>query len=310
MTRYRIEDNQIICPILPEDNGKSLRNVLRRLRLSQAALHRFKTSEAILIDGKPRRANQQVFAGEELRIMLDDVCSGNVKPEPGNLSIIYEDQAILALNKPAGQPCHPSRRHPAGTLANFAAAYLSTSTIQLVNRLDKDTSGIVLLAKNAYYKQRLAAEGALTGKTYLAIAQGHFPQPQQLIDLPIAREREGEIRRCVRMDGQAAQTEVAVIQQGADAALLRLTLITGRTHQIRVHLGHLGHPLLGDELYGGNCQIIDRQALHAWRLTLRHPVSNHLHAIEAPIPADIKDALQKCALSLPSLGPINMLDIV
>ncbi len=288
MSIHQIIDNQIVLTVAPEDDGKSLRLLLRRLRLSRAALHRFKTCGAVLIDGLPRRANQQVFAGETLHIALDDQHSNNIIPEEADLNVLYEDHALLACYKPAGIPVHPSLRHYTGTLANHVAGYLKESgNVHLVNRLDKDTSGIVLVAKNAFYKQRLCQSHDQMTKSYLALAQGQFSTLSGEITAPIARDTPGEIRRCVREDGRAAHTSFEVLAQHESFALLQVTLHTGRTHQIRVHLAHLGHPLLGDTLYGGQTGLISRHALHAWRLAFLHPVTKNPLEIIAPPPEDI-----------------------
>jgi 23S rRNA pseudouridine1911/1915/1917 synthase len=284
MSIHEIINNHIVLTVAPEDDGKSLRLLLRRLRLSRAALHRFKAGGAVLVNDQPRRANEQVFAGETLHISLDDLQSSNIIPEQADLEVLYEDNAILACSKPAGIPVHPSLRHHTGTLANHIAGYLQNSgNVHLVNRLDKDTSGIVLVAKNAFFKQRLCHSHEQMTKTYLALAHGQFTTLSGEIDAPIARETPGEIRRCVRADGREARTSFEVLTQQENFVLLQVTLHTGRTHQIRVHLAHLGHPLLGDTLYGGKTDLISRHALHAWRLAFLHPVTkNPLEIIASP----------------------------
>lgn len=288
MSAYKIIDNQIIYTILPEDDGISLRNILRRLRLSRAALHRFKSNAAILINGSMKRANEQVFAGDVLTISLEDSSSSNIIPVKGSLEIIFEDSAFLAVNKSPGMPTHPSWRHLNNTLANYIAGYLpENSPVHFINRLDKDTSGIVLLAKNAYYKQFLAAHTRSIQKTYLALAQGHFLDKASIVDAPIARETPDHIRRCVREDGQQAQTSYTVLQEFPDYSALEVLLHTGRTHQIRVHLAHIGHPLLGDDMYDGDTRMIQRQALHAWKLSFPHPLTHSQVQLTVPPPEDI-----------------------
>ncbi|NCB53036.1 MAG: RluA family pseudouridine synthase, partial [Clostridia bacterium] len=219
-------------------------------------------------------------------------------PEAGDIDILFENSGLIAVNKPCGMLVHPSRAKYTGTLANLVAGYLLKSSgdgsCHAVNRLDRDTSGVVLFAKNAHYKD-LASRAIKDGvKTYLAVVCGAFGEPSGTSALPIKRAHEGDMLRVVSPDGQSAVTEYETLAVREYAfgtvSFLRLKLLTGRTHQIRVHCTAMGHPLLGDVLYNDAASRaiseelgFSAQALHAAHLSLCDPVSGDRLDIKAPM---------------------------
>lgn len=202
--------------------------------------------------------------------------------ESGPLSIVYEDEALLILDKPPLQNTIPSREHPRGSIANIVAKYFEDqqipATLHIATRLDRDTSGLVCIAKNRHIHHMLSMQQQekKMKRRYHALVHGQLAKQQFVITEPIGRKNTSIIEREVRPDGQFAETEVTVVQAFPEYTHVRLQLNTGRTHQIRVHLAHIGHPLLGDDLYGGKRDLISRQALHCGELELVHPTTGEL----------------------------------
>lgn len=203
--------------------------------------------------------------------------------------IAFENDALVIFDKPGGMPVHPSIRHQGDTLGNCFAALYPGLTFRPVNRLDKDTSGLCVVAKDAY-SARLLQNGCT--KVYYAAAQGVI-SPCGTIDAPIARQRESIILRCVREDGQRAVTHYRRICSEKKYSLLRIILETGRTHQIRVHFAHIGHPLAGDGLYGGSKEDIDRQGLHCGEMSFTDPETGKRITVRSPIPEDMKNLFKE-----------------
>lgn len=220
-------------------------------------------------------------------------------PEWMALDIIYEDDFSLVVNKPAGLKVHPTVDGETRTLANAVAAYYEASGIESsvrhVHRLDQWTSGAVLYAKHEFSQNRLDEAMRLKQieRHYVAIVQGLLDPPAGSFDGPIGRDRHHNTRRRVSRTGKRAITHYRVIETSQHGSLVRLQLETGRTHQIRVHLSHAGHPLVGDALYGGAVKVISRQALHGEWLKFRHPWSQEWMDVEAPWPDDFRVAAQR-----------------
>lgn len=214
------------------------------------------------------------------------------------LTIQYEDEDILILDKPANVATIPSRQHPSNTIANGVLGYYKKQnlpyTVHIVTRLDKNTSGLILIAKHRYSHSILdkaIKEGKIKRK-YSAIVYGHLKNCTGTIDAPIGRKADSIIEREVRKDGQEAVTHYNVMQQFPNYAFVEASLQTGRTHQIRVHFAYIGHPLIGDDLYGEKTDVIERQALHASHICFNHPFNGKQIAIESNIPQDMKRLLQ------------------
>ena len=205
--------------------------------------------------------------------------NSNIIPTKMNLNIVYEDEAILILNKPAGIAVHPSFSHFDNTLANGVKFYFNQinlhKKIRPVNRLDLNTSGLIVFAKNEYIQESLIKQMANNSfkKEYLAVICGKLPCKCGTIDKPIARKDSSIIERCVSSDGQKAITHFEVLKEYESFSLIKCILETGRTHQIRVHFASIGHPLLGDDLYGSKSELICGQALSCYRLSFYHPIS-------------------------------------
>jgi len=286
--------------VRPGDEGSTVLSILRReLAVSASLVRRLKTVQGISVDGVPVYTDRRLVPGETVAadVALAEPPCGCV-PEDGPLEVLLEDEGYLAAAKPAGLLTHPTHARYTGTLANYTAGYLlareGSGCCHAVNRLDRDTSGVVLFAKNGYMKERLSAALTAGQKTYLAVAFGRMPEPAGVIDLAIRRESPQNLRRIAAPDGQRAvtryETLTAAERNGVPLSLLRLELETGRTHQIRVHCAALGCPLLGDRLYGTPASLaasetlgVEAQLLHAHRLAFAHPLTGDAVTVSAPM---------------------------
>ncbi len=283
--------------ILAEHDGMLLREYLRNvIKLSRAELTALKKREdGIMLNGNHVTVRAVLRAGDELVLSRDDISSScGVIPVDLPLEILYEDDDVIALNKPPFMPTHPSHEHQSDTLANALAFYFESKgapfVFRAVNRLDRDTSGVVLVAKNksaAFVLAKQIAEFKVV-KKYIAIAEGTLLSGGK-IEGSIRRIEEGKMARGVFKDGQYALTEFEVLGVKDGLSTLLVTPKTGRTHQIRVHFSFIGHPLLGDTLYGNErgSELICRQALHAYSLTFSLPSNNETITITAPLPGDM-----------------------
>lgn len=258
-----------------------------------------KREDGILQNGKRVSVRAVIHTGDSIELNTEDEPSTNVIPVDIPIDILYEDEDILAINKPPYMPTHPSHDHYSDTLANAVAYHYKVNEISAkfrpITRLDRNTSGVVLIAKTAYAASKLSLQmqkGTLL-KEYIAICEGKVPETFT-INKPIRRENESVITRtvCDVGEGQEAYTEFERIQGNADASLLRVRPLTGRTHQIRVHLASEGHAILGDDLYGTPSPLIARHALHAISLVFTHPNGKDMH-IKAPIPDDMREVIDR-----------------
>lgn len=269
---------------LSEDNMTAL-DFLKARGFSRRMVTSLKQSGGLTRGGEILRSVDRVHTGDVIRVVMADrggaVPNGKIKVE-----ISYEDEDIIIYNKPPFLAVHPSIRHYDDTLANAFAARFPDMPFRPVNRLDRDTSGLCVCAKN-----RLAAAGLTElKKVYFAVVTGDIERGGT-VDLPIARENESIIKRCVRADGKPAVTHYEPLERVNGRTLLKIRLETGRTHQIRVHMSHIGHPLCGDRLYGGDGSI-DRQALHCGETELTHPITKKVIRTSAPLPEDIRALLK------------------
>ena len=240
-----------------------------------------------------------LLQGANLRLYLFPRESRDYPSDWMELNILYEDEFTLVVNKPAGIEVHPSEKGQRKTLAHAVAAYYEMTgqdlRIRHVHRIDKDTTGPVLYAKNefAQYQYDKGMREKTIGRVYVALAEGGVEGNKGRIDKPIGQDRPHSTRRRVSETGDPAVTHYEVVERFADHTLVRLHLETGRTHQIRVHLSSINHPLAGDGLYGGKRGIISRQALHGERLIWRHPWTGEKQQVTAPLPDDFREALDK-----------------
>lgn len=282
----------------PEDEGKTIRDVLqKKYGVSRRLLVRAKHQGMITRNGRSTFVTETLETGDEVAVLVPVNEEESVAPEAMPLDIRFEDEDFLVIAKPPGLVVHPTRNYESGTLANGMAAYWLAKgekrKFRPVNRLDKDTSGLLIVAQNQWAHEafsRLHREGSLQ-KTYQAFVHGALYPNEGLVDAPIAMKETSIIEREVRADGQAARTRYRVLARGELASRVELLLETGRTHQIRVHMSYLGHPLLGDDLYDGSREWINRQALHAWKLTFPHPRTGELMSFEEPLPEDMERLL-------------------
>ena len=272
--------------ISSKDNGRQIRDFLRDFGVSSALLTKLKKTEnGITKNGEFARTIDKIFTGDTIKISIENKGKMPEKLITDDVKPVYSDEDILVLNKPAFMPVHESRNHRGDTLANAAACYMDSDTaFRAVYRLDRDTSGLVLIAKNELAACKLAGK---IHKDYYAVCSGTL-NGKGTIDLPIRRVCESIIERGVFSDGEKAVTHWEAISNKSNTTLLKINLETGRTHQIRVHFSHLGYPLLGDTLYGGNTDLIKRQALHCKTIYFTHPITNKEMAIECDFPNDFK----------------------
>lgn len=277
---------EIIFKIDDKNSGLMIRDFLRNFGVSSALLTKLKQDEnGIKLNGKFAKAIEVLKSGDNLTINIKNSGKMPEKFECENVKVAYNDEDILVLNKPPLMPVHESRNHRGDTLANVAACYMeSDCAFRAVYRLDRDTSGLVLIAKNELAASKLAGK---IKKDYYAVVSGKF-EDRGTIDLPIRRVQESIIERGVFDDGERAITHYEAIKTDGENTLLKLNLETGRTHQIRVHFSHLGAPLWGDTLYGGNCEKINRQALHCKTIYFTHPITHEKITVDSDFPKDFK----------------------
>lgn len=270
-----------------EQAGWTLKGILHdQLRLSVSQVRRLKAAGLLWVDGEVSGVRRILQAGERVTLRLTEPAP-DYPEEPGELDVLFEDAHFLAVNKPQGVIVHPTHSRYTGTLANRAWAHIRASGgdgCHIVNRLDRDTGGVTLFAKNAWACSLAAVEE----KRYLAVVCGVPEQEQGSILLPIRREREGDMRRTVHPEGAAAHTDYRVLGSRDGLSLLELSLHTGRTHQIRVHCAAMGWPLLGDRLYGEEASLarsasleVTQQALHCCLLRLQHPAAGEMLELTA-----------------------------
>ncbi|WP_037352942.1 RluA family pseudouridine synthase [Selenomonas sp. FC4001] len=258
--------------------------------ISNTIWKRIKNSGTFAINGTICNATQASVINGDI-ITYDILRPTDITPEDLPLDIRYEDEWLLVINKPAGQLVHPTTKESSGTVGNALMHYFAAKgeahAFHPVHRLDRDTSGLLLVAKEPQIQYQLSPKGCKNfQREYQAIIQGELTPAAGLVDAPIARALPSIILRKVSPEGQSARTHYRTVKTNGQLSLIELQLETGRTHQIRVHMAHLGHPLLGDDLYGGNMDFIQRQALHAFRLSFKHPMTEEKLVITAPPPAD------------------------
>jgi 23S rRNA pseudouridine1911/1915/1917 synthase len=271
---------------------------------SRARLQTLIRDGFVRLNGKSPRPRDSVRTGDTIELTEPAIEKVEALPEQMALEILFEDDDLLVLNKPAGLVMHPGAGHQQHTLVNALLAHCQNLSgiggkerPGIVHRLDKETSGCLVVAKNDATHRDLSRQFAARTMTkiYLALVAGIVRKKTGVIDKAIARHPVHRQRMSIaRRQGRSAKTEYRVLQSGNDISLLECTLHSGRTHQIRVHLHDLGHPVLGDKLYGGKrAGDFPRQMLHAWKLAFRHPTSGEEESFEAPVPPDFADAMQR-----------------
>ncbi len=279
------------------DREGKLSSFLRgELKMSYSLMNKLKWGDAIRVNGVPQRTNFPVKPGDVITVRMEEK-EPEYPAEDGELNILYEDDHLLAVDKPAGMLIHPSRSRNEGTLANFVAGYYrktgQQSAFHPLTRLDRDTFGIVLLAKNAHVHTLL--QETKVRKTYHALSFGWMEADSGIIDAPIARRELPSLLRYVSPDGKPSVTEFEVLERGEKICTLALRPVTGRTHQLRVHCAHMEHPILGDPQYGSEESQafsetlgIPYQMLCAKKLELQHPITGEKLVLESEMDVTIE----------------------
>ena len=289
--------------VTDEETGLTINQILRQnYKFSSRFRTKMKYQSLVDLNGSPAPGYLRPVAGDIIGVRLPEEKS-DFPAENIPLDIIYEDDDLILINKQPGIIVHPTKGHPEHTIANAVMYYMQQSgqsfKVRFANRIDMDTTGIIIVAKNANAQNDLAHQmrcGTVV-KRYLSLVEGLIEDDHFTIDLPIGRPDTVSIRRVVMPEGgKNAVTEVQVLDRfestefGAHT-LVEVVLHTGRTHQIRVHLSHIGHIIAGDELYGGSTKLIDRQALHAYHIEFDHPATGERMTFEAVIPDDMQKAI-------------------
>ena len=283
-----------------ENKYVTVKQVLKEhFEISDRLLLKLKKNQRIFLNNKKVFVNATVNINDIVLVDLDfKEETENIHPTEMKLDILYEDDSLLIINKPFGIPVHPSILHFEDSLSNGVKFYFNSinlyKKIRPVNRLDKDTSGIVIFAKNEYIQEALIRQmkNNTFKKEYLSILEGHLEMPYGTIDVPIARKDGSIIEREINSNGEKAVTHYELIKSfhknDKELSLVKFTLETGRTHQIRLHSKYINHSILGDSLYGNSSGLISRQALHAYKITFVHPVSRKTICLETDLPDDMK----------------------
>lgn len=285
--------------VTDSDIGLSINQIIKaNFKFSSRFKTKMKFQKLVDLNGTPTPGFITPEVGDEISIRLPEETS-NFPAEDIPIDVLYEDDDLMFINKQSGLIVHPTKGHPFHTIANGLMKYMLNNgqkyKIRFANRIDMDTSGIVIVAKNANSQNDISLQMRenLVHKQYMAIVNGVIRDDEFTIDKPIGRPNEESIQRKVLSEGgKDAITDVKVLERFYNNTLVEVTLHTGRTHQIRVHLAHIGHPITGDHLYEGDAPaLIDRQALHAAKMIVNHPMTGEKLEIEAPLPDDMKKCL-------------------
>ena len=279
-----------------KNNTQTINSILQNeLKISSRLLYKLIKLNKIELNHRPCDTRKTGKLGDTITVNFDyEEDNSNIVPTKMDLNIIFEDDWILVVNKPAGIAIHPSVLHYSDSLCNGIRFYFDKiglkKKIRPVNRLDLNTSGLVVFAKCEYIQECLINQMKKNQfkKEYLAVCDGIFDEKSGTINLPIARKENSIIERCISENGQTAITHYEILKEFDNYSLVKCSLETGRTHQIRVHMSAIGHPLLGDSLYGSISDLINRQALHCYNLQFIHPVYNNDLNFFGDLPNDFK----------------------
>lgn len=272
---------EINIEVTTEHDGQQLMRLLSDNGISRRSIVKLKHTGGITRDGEIIRTIDAVHTGDVIRIVFED--SGGLIPNPDlKADIAYEDEDVIVFNKPPYMAVHPSIKHSDDTLGNLFCAMFPDTPFRAINRLDRNTSGLCVCAKNRFAAAKLTKS---VEKVYYAAVDGELKDGE--IDVPIGRVQDSIIYRNVTPDGQYALTLYSQVMYKNGHTLSRVILKTGRTHQIRVHFAYIGFPLCGDDMYGGSTELIQRQALHCGEVSFPHPVSGERITLKAELPEDI-----------------------
>nr|WP_242840867.1 RluA family pseudouridine synthase [Clostridioides mangenotii] len=285
---YRNEETSILKDVL-----------LDKLNFSVRSLSRMKREKSILVNGKFEKLNTKLKSGDLIEVKINED-KANFEPQDLKLNILFDDFDIIMVDKPPFMVVHPTKSHVDNTIANGVTHFIAEKDenvkIRFVNRLDMNTSGLVIVAKNAYAHHVLSDDMKYdkVEKKYITIVKGVVKDDKGVIDVPIYRSTDDSVKRVVDDRGQHAVTHYKVLERLKDATVLEVELFTGRTHQIRVHMEYIGHGIIGDELYGYvDESLITRQALHAYSLKFEQPRTREVLKFESNISKDMKDLIDK-----------------
>ncbi len=282
-----VEKEEVLKKVLIEEMGISLRMISE-----------LKSRRAVNVNGTLRFNHETVHVGEIITVDLGENRS-EYGLEEGVVDVIYEDEDIVAVNKSPFIVVHPTGTHLTGTLLNYMESWFRQNGIlekvRFISRLDRDTSGILLIAKNRYAHHRMsqAHQDMMMQKTYVALIEGKMKRQEGEINAPIGRRENDGIKREVMEDGQTAITKYKVLKEGEKFSLVELTPVTGRTHQLRCHMAYIGYPLIGDSLYGGNMEYMNRQALHSVTLEFFSPRKEEKIYLKAELPQDMQELVNR-----------------
>ena len=290
--------------IIIDNKYENIKQILKlEFGFSDRLILKLKTNQRIYLNDTICYINSPIHIGDTIKVNIDfEEDNSNIVPTKMNLDIAYEDDYMLIINKAANSAIHPSQLHFDNSLSNGVKFYFDliglNKKIRPVNRLDKDTSGLVIFAKNDFIQDSLSnqMQAKIFKKDYIAILDGILDKKKGTINAPIARENDSIIKRCIRDDGAPSIThyEVLDISNTNNLSLVKFNLETGRTHQIRVHTSFIGHPILGDTLYGKESSLISRQALHSYKVSFFHPVLKKNMIVQIDLPNDMKKIKEEC----------------
>lgn len=300
----RLDDLKFI--VTKKNIGKRLDAYVSSLKdnISRSNAQKLIKNNKIFVNGKNVKESYKVKENDEIRIIIEEPKKSSLKPENIPLDIIYEDNDIIVINKPKGMVVHPGNGNHEGTLVNAVLAYAKDLSgiggelrPGIVHRIDKDTSGLIIVAKNDEAHKNLSEEikNHEATKIYTCLVRGNISEDDATIDMPIGRDKNDRKKMAVTEDGKKAITHFRVLKRYGNYTLLRVKIDTGRTHQIRVHMAKIGHPIIGDEVYsnGKNEFNVHGQMLHSTYLKFKHPVTGKELELEAPLPQYFQDVLEQ-----------------
>lgn len=286
--------------ILKIDSSMTLKSLLKTtLQISENSLLKLKKNKKVTINNEAINFGAVLKKGDVVKIYLSEQAS-DFEPQNLDLEVVYEDYDVLIINKNAFYVVHPTKSHKSNTIANGVTYYLESKNesihVRFINRLDMNTSGLVIVAKNTFSHQQIGLDmkNELVIKKYIAVVHGVVKNEMGLIDEPIYRDTKTSIKSIIDEKGLPSQTKYQVVSRLKNATVLELELLTGRTHQIRLHLAHIGHGIIGDELYGyPDASLIHRQALHAYLLEFKQPRTKKNIKVTTVIPDDMEKLIKK-----------------
>lgn len=294
---YHKEKDHLVLEIDKRVQGMTLLELFHYLHLSKKTIHLLRQNKDYTLNKTYVDYHTVLKEKDILSIKAYEQCRDFIEQE-SSLEIIYEDDLLCIVNKPSNLIIHPDDKSKKDTLCNYVSYYYKQThqdlPIRYLHRLDRDTTGLVMFCKCALlqpYFDALIASKEIK-KTYLAIIQGHLPKKEMTVNLPIGQDRHSKNKMCIFKTGKEAITHFKEIKTSGNDTLVKCQIETGRKHQIRVHLSHLHHPIIGDSLYGKASSQIKRMALHAYRLEFIHPLSNQLMTIECPLPLDMEKIIK------------------